>query len=431
MLPRFMRRLLVASVFLGGLLPTTAARAQGRAHETVFERWKDSVLTIEVLPLAGESKSSLGSGWIAGKGRIVTNYHVVGSYIRHPGRYSLQAKNGHAATPAKLVAFDLVNDLALLEAAVSGTPFALARDSGQPGNPVIAFGNPEGLGLSLVEGVFNGFADKGFIDRMLLSMPLNPGMSGGPIIGPRNEVVGTNVSVSWRANSLSFGVPVQAAQALLAAPPIDTSARGLAAEVNRQMALLERRARERAVQPLVDGKEAPMTVGGALLPRLPDAYECWNQTQFEAREQVRRTAVGCNLQFTPLVEDIGEVASIEVMVEHIDSRRGSAYGFYGGLAQRAAQLSSFDARPPGNGIMSPPECRSDRVRTGPLVLKVNACSYAFVQHPGLGNFVLTAMSESRPREAIHLVLQGKGLTPATFADLSRTILAGLRFQGAP
>jgi hypothetical protein len=141
--------------------------------------------------------------------------------------------------------------------------------------------------------------------------------------------------------------------------------------------------------------------------------------------------VGCNLQFTPTVEDIGEVASVEVMVEHIDSRRGSPYGFYGGLAQRAAQLSSFEARPPGNGIVSPPECRSDRVRTEHLVLKVNACSYAFVQHPGLGSFVLSAMSESRPREAVYLVLQGRGLTPASFADLSRAILAGIRFQGAP
>ena len=55
---------------LGRILALLAALAlapfvragDGRAHEAVFERFKDSVVTVEVLPLAGEAKSVLGSG---------------------------------------------------------------------------------------------------------------------------------------------------------------------------------------------------------------------------------------------------------------------------------------------------------------------------------------------------------------------------------
>ena len=71
---------------------------------------------------------------------------------------------------------------------------------------------------SLIEGIANGFAEKGLVDRMLLSMPLNSGMSGGPILNAAGEVVGTNVSVMWLSNSLSFGVPAEKIAPLLARP---------------------------------------------------------------------------------------------------------------------------------------------------------------------------------------------------------------------
>ena len=320
----------------GALLPMAGSAEEGRAHEAAFERFKDSVVTVEVLPLAGEAKSVLGSGWAVADRRIVTNYHVVGSFIQHPDRYGLRVKNGRGTFAAKLVAFDLINDLALLEAPVPSAPLRLAGDPGRPGAPLIAFGNPEGLGLSLVEGVFNGFAEKGFIDRMLLSMPLNSGMSGGPILSARNEVVGTNVAVSWRSNSLSFGVPVSAVHALLLAAPVAATEEGLSADVNRQLAVLEQRAFARAIEPLLQGAGTLMAVGGALVPRPPDAFECWNQTQMEAREEVRKTSFNCNLQFTPTLEEVGEVASIEILVEHFASRT-SEFGFYGGLAKHAPQ----------------------------------------------------------------------------------------------
>lgn len=407
--------------------PLSAASApDGRANEAVFDRLKESVVTVEVLPLAGEAKSVLGSGYVVGPGRIVTNYHVVGSYIQRSDRYGLRVKNTHGTYPAKLRAFDLTNDLALLDAAVPAAPLPLAADSGRPGAPVIAFGNPEGLGLSLIEGVFNGFAEKGFVDRMLLSMPLNSGMSGGPILNAHHEVVGTNVSVYWRANSLSFGVPVTAVHVLLQAPPVATTDQALSADLGRQVSALEQRARSRAVDPLLEKGRPLFPVGGALVPRTPEAFECWNQTNQEAHENVRKTSYTCNLQFTPSLEEVGEVASFEVLVEHFVART-SGYGFYGGLAKHAPQHFGVDARAPGNGLLSPPECRTDRVRTDHLVWKLNVCSYAYVRHPGLGYFALTATSVSRPREAVYLALHGRGVGAASFLSLSRTLLEQVRF----
>jgi serine protease Do len=416
-----------APAALAGQAPAAAVAVQdGRAHEAVFDRIKDSVVTVEVLPLAGEAKSSLGSGYVVGEGRVVTNYHVVSSFIQHPDRYAVRVKSARGTQPASLRAFDLTNDLALLQAAVSVAPLPLAADPGRPGAPVIAFGNPEGLGLSLIEGVFNGFAAKGFVDRMLLSMPLNSGMSGGPILNARHEVVGTNVSVYWRANSLSFGVPVSAVHQLLKAPPLAAGQDALSTEQGRQEKALEALARSRAVEPL-HGKDLPQfAVGGVLAPRLPEAFECWNETELQAHENVRKTSYSCNLQFTPSVEDVGEVASFEVLIEHLAARTAS-FGFYGGLTAHAPQHFDVDARAPGNGMISPPECRSDRVRTRGLTWQVSTCSYAFVRHPGLGYFALAATSLSRSDEAAYLALHGRGVSLESFLALARALLDQVRF----
>jgi hypothetical protein len=333
------------------------------------------------------------------------------------------------AAPATLVAFDLINDLALLQAEVKAPPLKLAAGSGSPGAPLIAFGNPEGLGLSLVEGVFNGFAEKGFVDRMLLSMPLNSGMSGGPILSARHEVVGTNVSVFWRSNSLSFGVPVAAVHALLKAPAVATTEEALRVEAGRQLQALEQRAVQKAIKPFLESGER-VPVGGARMPKPPDAFECWNYTHEEEREGISKASYQCNLQFTPSLEDLGEVSSIEVLVEHFTSRR-SRYGFYGGLGSHAAEHHGVEARPPGNGMMSPPRCVSDRVRSDHLVWKTTTCSYAYVRHPELGYFALAATSVSRPGEAVYLAIHGRGIGIDSFLALERALLREVRLQGAP
>jgi S1-C subfamily serine protease len=406
-----------------------ALPTDGRAREAVFERFKPSIVTVEVRPVGGEARSALGSGYIVGRHRIVTNYHVVGSYVHEPARYRLQVKTGSETQEASLVAFDLVNDLALLEASVDAPALRLAAQPGGRGAPILAFGNPEGLGMSLVEGVFNGFAEKGFVDRMLLSMPLHQGMSGGPILNARHEVVGTNVATSWRSNVLSFGVPVTAVHALLAAPRIETSPEVLRVETHRQLAALEVKARDRAVTPMLAGVGGLTSVGGAQTPRPPDAFECWTYTETEEQNGVGKNSYQCNLQFTPAIEDVGEVASFEILVEHLTSP-SSSYGFYGGLSGHAANHHGVGPRAPDNGTISAPHCRNDRVKTAHLVWNVSTCSYAYVRHPDLGHFALVATSESRPHEAVFVALHGRGVGLEVFARLSESVLAETRFAEA-
>jgi serine protease Do len=406
---------------------------QPQEGQRLVERVKDSVFTVEVHSGTSDAKDVLGSGYlVSAQGLIVTNYHVVSAFVDDPKRYQVRVKGARGTHPAKLRTFDLVNDLALLEIEpLPAAPLTLASGDPARGESIVSLGNPEGLGLSLIEGVFNGYAEKGFVDRLLLSMPLNSGMSGGPILNRSGEVVGTNVSVIWLANSLSFGVPAAKVRALLSAPAVATDEKGLRDEITRQLLALEQQTAARVVAPFVQAKdEAPVSVGALRLLRPPEPFDCWNASEVFKDEGVTKLRYGCNLQFTPAVEKLGEVGSVELQVDHFASRGGS-FGFYGALGAQAAGDNGISARDPSNGVLSAPECAVERVRSAHLDWKVNTCTSALVKHPGLFNFDLVATTLSQPRHGACLTLRAKGLKLESFLRLARVILDTARLGATP
>ncbi len=401
------------------------------SSEAAYARLKPSLFTIEIHSGNREAKSSLGSGYIVGPGGLMaTNYHVVASFVDDPVRNQLRAKGEAGEFPLSLVQFDLVHDIALVRAAgVSGRPLALATAPPEAGERIISFGNPEGLGMSLIEGNANGFATKGVVPRLLLSMPLNSGMSGGPILNSRDEVVGTNVSVQWLSNSLSFGVPTQALRDLLAKPPLVVTEAALKAEMNGQIDAFEKKTLGALTEALRSNPPEPaLLIGGARSKPLPPAFACWDNRQEFQREGLVKSQYGCDLQFTPAIEDVGPIASVQVQIEHFASAHGR-YGFYGYLPSHAQSHQSVQPRAEGDRHLGSPECASNRVQVGPESWKMITCAVAFKEYPGFFDVDLAATSLSRPSEAMFVSLSFKGFRMKSALDLSRLIMENISWGG--
>jgi serine protease Do len=412
------------------LLAAVLALAPRTGTEGAFERIKGSLFTIEIHSGKEDAKNALGSGYLISRdGLVVTNYHVVGSYVEEPDRYRIRARNHTGDYAATLVGFDLENDLALLRVSgVPSPPLPLAAALPPPASPVTAYGNPHGLGLSLIEGIFNGFAEKGVVERMLLSMPLNSGMSGGPILNPAGEVIGTNVSVMWDSDSLSFGVPVTKIAALRAAAPLTLEPAVLREEVTRQLAAVEAATEARAVAPFAEaGRLSRVSVGAVETLKPPDVFACWDDTEEYKDQGITKSRYGCDLQFTPSVERLGEVGAVEILVEHFTSVT-SRYGFYASLEAHGPTHLEAAARAPENGVWSAPQCVSERVRVGDLVWHVNTCLAAYVRQPGFFDFDMVATTLTRGREAAYVALHMKAFKPASYDRLARALLEGARWR---
>ncbi len=415
------------------LLLSTILALQGAPGESRYGQVEPSLVTVEVHSGNQGAKSTLGSGYlVSNSGHVVTNYHVVGSYIEAPDRYSIRVRKGSGTQPARLRCFDLVNDLALLEVpGIEGQPLVLAGELPPLGAPIVAFGNPEGLGLSLVNGVFNGLAEKGFVDRMLLSMPLNSGMSGGPILNEHGHVVGTNVATMRGSDSLSFGVPVAKVRDLLAGQPVELTEKALLRETGRQLREFEEATTKRLLEAFERSKgEAKVVIGGARSRRPPELYQCWDGSQVHAKEGITDTWHTCNLQFTPAIEDLGVVGWMQMSLQHSVSEE-SSYGFYGALGRRAQGRSKVEAVSATDEVRSPPQCVAGRFRASGSVWKANTCVTGYAKHPGFADYELIAISVSEPRSALLVQLQMSGFRQSSFEALARTVLEGVQAAVRP
>jgi hypothetical protein len=183
---------------------------------TVFDRYAQHVIKVQVLESRSGTRSGVGSGFfVSDSGHIVTNYHVVSALVHHPDRYRAEMVDGTGVgQKVTLLAIDVVHDLAVLGAAVEPPRhFVLDPVRVTQGDRLYSLGHPHDLGLSIVEGTYNGLLQHTLYPKIHFTGSINPGMSGGPAITAAGQVVGINVSTS--GDQVSFLVPVERAAALV------------------------------------------------------------------------------------------------------------------------------------------------------------------------------------------------------------------------
>jgi serine protease Do len=162
---------------------------------------------------SSHQKEVVGSGFvISSSGELVTNYHVI------DGAYEIIATfSDGTQLNATVAAADRVADIALLnvqpphplKAAQWGDSAAV-----QIGDPVIAIGNPLGVGLSVTAGIVSAvnrdIMETPYDNYIQTDAPINHGNSGGPLFNMQGEVIGINtalVSPTAAFSGLGFAMP--------------------------------------------------------------------------------------------------------------------------------------------------------------------------------------------------------------------------------
>jgi serine protease Do len=164
--------------------------------------------------------AALGSGFIIrADGLIVTNRHVIlGARVV---RVRLPDSREVAA---KILGADAVTDIALLKVDVAHLPVLRLGSSASVsvGDPVIAIGNPFGLGQSVSAGIISARArtleDDPYIDFLQTDAAINHGNSGGPLLSLDGTVVGVTSAIfspSGGSVGLGFAIPAETVAAVI------------------------------------------------------------------------------------------------------------------------------------------------------------------------------------------------------------------------
>ncbi|MBX5453926.1 MAG: trypsin-like peptidase domain-containing protein [Acidobacteriia bacterium] len=160
-----------------------------------------------------QQRKQLGSGFVINPdGVIVTNFHV----IQGAFRILITFFDG-AQTEATLMAADRLSDIALLKVEpIKPLEAVKWGDSStvEVGDPVIAIGNPFGVGLSVTGGIVSALnrdiMQTPVDDYIQTDAPINHGNSGGPLFNIRGEVIGINEAIltpNGGSTGLAFAIP--------------------------------------------------------------------------------------------------------------------------------------------------------------------------------------------------------------------------------
>ena len=164
----------------------------------------------------------VGSGVIVNSdGYILTNHHVV------DGATDIKVElTDNRTFSAKLVGSDPPSDLAVLKIDAKDLPTLSLGDSDRVrvGDPVLAVGNPLGIGQTVTSGIISakgrqtGLSDGSFEDFLQTDAAINRGNSGGALVNTSGQLIGINsqiLSPSGGNIGIGFAIPANMAKAVM------------------------------------------------------------------------------------------------------------------------------------------------------------------------------------------------------------------------
>ncbi len=173
---------------------------------------------------------SAGTGFVISRdGLILTNNHVVEGATKIEVAFFNEEADVYYE--AKIVGRDPLTDSALIQLVDAKRDLTEVKfgDSAQmqPGDWVVAIGNPFGLGHTVSVGVISATRASGLpvaqqrrADVLQTDAAINPGNSGGPLLNARGEVIGINTAIFTDARQqgnigIGFAIPINSVRELI------------------------------------------------------------------------------------------------------------------------------------------------------------------------------------------------------------------------
>ncbi|MBT8120562.1 MAG: serine protease, partial [Gammaproteobacteria bacterium] len=399
----------------------------------LFERNAPLVYQVKVIDKASGNKSIIGSGFqVTRSGVIATNYHVVSDYVLDTDRYSIEIldheDNSHRSS---LISFDIVHDLALLQTeGLDEQELALSQQTLAQGNRIYSMGNPNDLGMTIVEGTYNGLVEASRYNKYLFSGSLNPGMSGGPVFDSDGDVIGINVSKG--GEQISFLVPVRHLVELMSHgyEPLSTddyNAHAVDYLVNDQ---------DIYYRSLLDAEWLTRDFIDFELPdKIDDSLKCWGHSEDDKDVRYQETHRHCKAEDEIYLNSDFYTGSFNFDYISISSEELNTIQFYKLLESNYSVSSfsnSYDKQETTNFA-----CHTKFINIGSkseqheTPWKVTSCIRAYVEYEGLYDAGLIAMyadSSGGRHDALRITLKTSGISKQNIARLHKKFMDKVRWK---
>src|SRR3989442_1609862 len=187
--------------------PAAEKRVQARETSSPQELFKRLAPSVFIVAVFDESSSivAFGSGVAVAPDQVGTNKHVIEAGV------SLRVAQGDKVWPAMLTHIHPDHDLCQLKVgALKARPVPVRASSTLAvGERVYAVGAPEGLELTLSEGIISGFREYEQARLIQTSAAISHGSSGGGLFDAQGRLVGITTFSLKEGQNLNFALPAE------------------------------------------------------------------------------------------------------------------------------------------------------------------------------------------------------------------------------
>jgi serine protease Do len=414
---------MTACLLFGALLMHAAHADVAR---DLFKSHQHEIFQIRVIELASGNKSSIGSGFlISDNGHIATNYHVVSMYVQKPDRYRIEYVDHENRTGGlSVMDIDVVHDLAIIKADIKAESHLLLDASEiAKGTRIYSMGNPHDLGMSIIEGTYNGLLEKTLYDKIFFSGSLNPGMSGGPAINRDGKVIGINVSTA--GNELSFLVPVSYLINLFKeAQNKDQPLTDFSKRIEQQIAQHQSNYLNR----LLESKWPEAKFGNAILPgKIANLFKCWGDSDINDEALIEHSYSHCMSEDHIYLANRYTTGGIAYTYDLYKKKKTiSSLHFYNIYNRHFGQVTRVNIAKKED--VSNYECNTNFVHISDRDWKVAFCARRNVKYKSIYDIIVAMALTSEADQGLVIQLAIAGITKPMALKFSRRFMDEVRWQ---
>lgn len=391
--------------------------------EDIFRQYKDRLLQIRIIDKSTNAKSTIGSGfYVDDNGTIATNYHVISKHVFKPEQYRIEyVTHDDKVYPAELLHLDVVHDLAILNGNFAGTPHLDVREREiNKGVRIYTLGNPLDLGMTIVEGTYNGMTDDTMHERILLSGALNSGMSGGPSVNASGDIIGVNVATA--GNSIGFLVPAKFLSKLISEAKVSNTKKDFLEIIRQQLFDNQNRYIESLLsKPIMTKSLGPFTVPA----KLADYITCWGDSK-DTDETYKKSSSYCATKNDIFLNGRLSTGEIKYIHTFLETEKMESFRF-------AALMQFYFSDPSASFSGSKDDfteykCKTDHVRHADIKFKVAFCLREYKKLEGIYDMVLSAATLTEEKRGIVTSLGLSGINYDNAVNFSKQYLESFAWK---
>ncbi len=391
--------------------------------QDIFKEYKNRLLQIRIIDKSTAAKSTIGSGfYINNSGFIITNYHVIERVIYRPEQYRIEVENSdELAIAATLINVDVIHDLALLKIENNKleTPYLkLLSTNAKKGKRIYSLGNPHDLGMTIVEGTYNGFTDDTEHERILLTSSINPGMSGGPSITNKGEIIGVNVATA--GNQIGFLVPAKYVAELIKK---QTISKDFINDVTSQLLANQ----DQYMQKINNTAIKTTQLAKFSVPdKLSSYITCWGDSTDDNDLPYQTSSRTCSTKNNIYISRGFETGEIKYTHYYIHSTEMNRYQFHALLQHYfSGPEYSFSGR---KDDMTEFRCQTNFIKSNSILFKTALCLRTYKKLAGLYDVVLHAMTLNSDDNALQTTLSLSGISYDNAISFTHSYLEAFKWN---